>query len=91
MIVTLEEAKLYLRVEGNEEDMLITNFIISAEDICEGVLRCPLSTFETVPEIVKQGILFATAQFYELRENINMECVNETLKRLLFAYRLESW
>ncbi|MEG0729632.1 MAG: head-tail connector protein [Anaerovoracaceae bacterium] len=33
MVVSLEEAKLYLRVDGDEENMLITNFISTAEEI----------------------------------------------------------
>ncbi|HDR4365060.1 TPA: phage gp6-like head-tail connector protein [Bacillus cereus] len=31
MVLTLEEAKKYLRVDGDEEDDLITSFIIAAE------------------------------------------------------------
>lgn len=39
MILSLEEVKLYLRVDGDEENTLITNFIIAAEELCEGILR----------------------------------------------------
>ena len=91
MVITLEEAKLYLRVDGDEEDTLITNFIKASEDICESVLRFALSTFEVVPEVVKQAILFSTSQFYEQRESLDMTVLIETVKRLLFAYRNESW
>ncbi|MEB8894429.1 head-tail connector protein, partial [Bacillus cereus] len=31
MVLTLEEAKKYLRVDGDEEDDLITSFVIAAE------------------------------------------------------------
>lgn len=91
MVITLEEAKLYLRVDGGEEDTLITNFIISAEDICEDVLRKKLAKFEPLPEVIKQAILYTVAQFYELRENIDIQKTIEMVKRLLFAYRKEAW
>ena len=91
MIVSLEEAKLYLRVDGDEENTLITDFIITAEEICEGILRCTISEFTTVPETVKQAILYATANMYEQRESFDVKEVIETMKRLLFAYRVESW
>lgn len=53
MVVSLEEAKLYLRVDSDEEDTLITNFIHTAEEICEDILRYSLSEFEEVPKVVK--------------------------------------
>ncbi|PGT58478.1 DNA-packaging protein, partial [Bacillus cereus] len=31
MVLTLEEAKKYLRVDGDEEDDLITSFVTAAE------------------------------------------------------------
>lgn len=91
MVISLEEAKLYLRVDGDEEDTLITDFIKASEDICEGVLRFPLSDFEDLPETVKQAILFGTAQFFELRESLDTKLLIETIKRMLFAYRQEGW
>ena len=91
MPVTLEEAKTYLRVDTDDEDALIESFLQAAGDICEGVLRFPLTDFETVPGPVKQAVLYATAQFYELRENININVLTDTVRKLLFAYRKEGW
>lgn len=39
MIVTLEEMKQYLRVDYEDDDQLITDFITSAEQLCRDVLR----------------------------------------------------
>lgn len=91
MAISLEETKLYLRVDGDEEDTLITNFIISAENICEDVLRIKLAELEPLPEVIKQAILYTVAQFYELRENIDIQKIIEMVKRLLFAHRKEAW
>ncbi|PRR84529.1 head-tail connector protein [Clostridium vincentii] len=91
MVISLEEVKLYLRVDGDEENALITNFIITAEEICEGILRYPISEFTIVPETVKQAILYAVANMYEKRENFEVKDVLETMTRILFSYRKESW
>lgn len=94
MIISLEEAKLYLRVDGDEEDTLITDFITASEEICEGILRYPLSELDTVPDTVdtvKQAVLFAAANMYENRENFEIKEVLDIMTRLLFSYRKESW
>ena len=91
MVLQLEEVKLYLRVDGDEENTLITKFILTAEDLCEGVLRYPIAEFTTVPEAIKQAILYGVANMYEQRETFDVKAVTETMTRLLFAYRRESW
>lgn len=91
MVLQLEEVKLYLRVDGGEEDTLITKFILTAEELCDGILRYPVAEFTTVPEVVKQAILYGVANMYEQRENFDVKTVIETMTRLLFSYRRESW
>jgi uncharacterized phage protein (predicted DNA packaging) len=91
MIVSLEETKIYLRIDGDEENTLVTNFISTAEELCEGVLRFPLSEFAEVPETVRQAVLYLVASLYEMRETINMKEVMDVVARLLFTYRRESW
>ena len=39
MLITLEEAKQYLRVDSASEDTLIQSFLESAENICMDVAR----------------------------------------------------
>jgi uncharacterized phage protein (predicted DNA packaging) len=91
MIVSLEETKTYLRVDGDAENTLITDFIRASEDICEGILRRSLEDFEEVPETVRQAVLFSVGQFYELRERIDVKLLTEMVRRLLFSYRSERW
>lgn len=91
MVVTLEEVKTYLRVDGDEEDMLITSFLITAEEMCEGVLRYTLDELTLVPETVKQAVLYIISQLYENREQVQIDEVLEVVKYLLFSYRKESW
>lgn len=90
-MLPLEDVKLYLRVDGDEEDTLIASFLSTAQELCEGILRYPLSEFEEIPETVKQALLYAVAVMYENREGANIKETLDVLKRLLFAYRKESW
>ena len=100
MVLELEEVKLYLRVDGDEEDTLITNFILTAEEICEDILRYPLSEFEEAPKTVIQAILYAVANMYEKREGTYYYQKNESgsisetikvMKLILGNLRRESW
>ena len=100
MIISLGEAKLYLRIDSGEEDTLITGFIITAEEICEDILRYPLSEFEEIPKLVKQAILYGVANMYEKREGSYYYMKNEgggisetinVMKLILGNLRKESW
>lgn len=100
MVVTLEEAKIYLRVDSDEEDTLITSFILTAEEICEDILRFPISEFEEVPKLVRQAILYCIANMYEKREGSFYYLKNESgsisetidvMKLILGNLRKESW
>ena len=46
MLVSLKEAKKYLRVDHGDEDTIIRKFIRAAETLCEGTLR---KSVEPVP------------------------------------------
>jgi len=91
MIISLKEVKLYLRLEGDEENALITDFILTSQEICEGVLRYPLTNFGTIPETVKQAVLYLVANMYEKREEVDMKEVLSVVTRLLFSHRKEGW
>ena len=91
MLVTLDEAKLYMKVDGDTDDSLITSCINSAEELCEDILRFPLAEFAEIPETVKQAALYAIGNLYEQRETVDMQSMIDLMKRLLFAYRKEGW
>ena len=91
MVLTLEEVKLYLRVDGDEENTLITKFILTSQELCEEILRFELTEYDVVPELVIQAILYAVVNMYEQRETFDVKSVIETMTRLLFSYRRESW
>ena len=92
MNVGLEEAKLWIRVEHSDEDALIASFIEAAEEMVENILRFPLSEFEgNIPEAVKHAVFFTVSQFYEERNELNLEETNLVLKTLLSSYRKAEW
>ena len=91
MIITLNEAKLYLKVEDDAEDTLILSFINAAEELCEDILRFSLTEFIEIPDTVKQAILYSVGNLYEQRETLDMKEMIALMTRLLFAYRKEGW
>lgn len=85
MPVTLDEAKEYLKVEYNEEDELIQSFILSAQQLCEDVLREPL----TNDPVVKIAILYAVGYLFENRITPNFTELTTMLKYILSSRRRE--
>ena len=41
-MISLEEMKNYLRVDGNEDDELIQNLLNTAQLLCRDVARCEI-------------------------------------------------
>jgi hypothetical protein len=91
VLVTLEEAKLYLKVDGDEDNALISSFISTSEELCENILRFPLSELVTIPESIRQAALYCIANLYEKREDLNMKEVINVMISLLSPYRKDGW
>ncbi|MEN8493473.1 head-tail connector protein [Dehalococcoides sp. THU3] len=92
MVVTLEDTKAWLRVDGETEDALIVGLIETAEELVEGILRFPLVEFaDEVPEPVKHAIYFAVSKLYEERNELKSDELTDVLKALLFSYRKVEW
>lgn len=93
---TLEEIKLYLRIDNDEEDTLINSLLATSKELVEGILRKQLSEFSPLPETIKQAILYIISTLYESRQvdksyGISMQELTDTIRRLLFAYREEKY
>ena len=86
MTVTLETAKLYLRVDSSDEDALIEGMIASAQKICKDVLRA--DELPDSPE-VDIAVFYALAYLYEHREEADHTALMETLRSLLGGERNE--
>lgn len=86
MIVTLAEAKEYLRVDTNDEDDLIETLIKAAQRLCECVARLESEEYEAAGEVAKVAVLFAVGTLYQNREDTNT-LLMPRLRSLLFGIR----
>ncbi|MBP2303426.1 head-tail connector protein [Azospirillum picis] len=95
-IVTLDEAKAHLRVDGADEDADITLKLAAAEDAAAQHLNRPVPWSDAdgaevpVPASVKVAILLILGDLYAVREGAIIgatHAVNPTVERLLAPYR----
>ena len=92
MLVTLEEAKNYLRIDGEEEDSLVAGLISTSENLCKDVVRADkVEEMEAMGDSVKQAVLYGTAYLYEHRENADYHELTMMLRYLLFGVRKEGF
>ena len=88
MIVTLEEAKGYLRVDFDDDDELIESFLASAEQLVADVARIEVSELSTgYSEKFRIAALYATAYLYEHREEADHNALNLSLRAFLCGER----
>jgi len=85
-IVTVEEAKNYLRLDNDCDDELVAAMIEAAEVLCLDVARCEREEFEAA-DISKAAMLYTIGYFYEHRENGDHHGLLLTLRSLLFSLR----
>ena len=87
MIVTVEEMKNYLRVDSSDDDKLLENIIAAAEKQCMDIVRTESEEEFSKLTNARISVMFATAYFYEHREEANHNAMNLTLRALLFGDR----
>ena len=91
MLVTLDEAKQYLRVDTSDEDVLIEQMIITAEKLCADVARLDEDSFLDESASTKLAVLYAIAYLYEHREEADHHALTLSLLSLLFGVRKEGF
>ena len=84
--VTLAEAKEYLRIDGEEENSLLTALLSAAISHSENYLQAPLPSETPTP--VKQALLILIGHFYEQRAG---EDIPNVVYVLLSPYRAHLW
>ena len=95
-MLTLEESKLYLRVDSDDEDVLITSLIQTAKEMVEDILRYELTEFDTIPQTINQSMLYIVSTLYESRKvgnanEIKMDELIETVRRMIEPHRKKVW
>ena len=98
-LVTLEEAKTYLRVDSADEDAMTGILLSAAERMCVDVARLTDEKWAAVNsdtedtsltpirETMKVAILYALGYLYEHREEANHHQLTLDLRSLLFGSR----
>ena len=87
MMLSLDEVKLYLKVDQDDEDDIITGFILSAERMVADILRSDTATLVENQPITKIAVLYATAYLYEHREDADYHNLMLSLRAMLFGVR----
>ena len=98
-LVTLNEAKEYLRVDTADEDAMIDTLINTAGRLCADVARLSDDKWEAVNsevedasltpirETMKVAILYTIGYLFEHREEADHHGLTLTLRSILFAIR----
>ena len=98
-LVTLEEAKKYLRVDSADEDAMTGVLLSAAERMCADVARLSDEKWAAVDsdtedesltpirETMKAAVLYALGYLFEHREEADYHALTLTLRSILFAVR----
>lgn len=95
--MTLQETKDFLRLDGDDEDALVSSLIVTAKELVEETLRYKLTEFEEIPETVHQAMLIVVGTLYEERQiakdksGVDIKETLDLVRRMLFAYRKEAF
>ena len=84
--LTLTEIKEYLRIDGEEENSLLTALLSAALSHSENYLQAPLPSETPTP--IKQALLILIGHFYEQRAG---EDIPNVVYVLLSPYRAHLW
>lgn len=91
MLVTLEETKEYLRVDGDYDDGLIDSLIATAQSIILTILRKDEQDLDGDEPQLKTAVFYAVAYLYEHREEADHKGLVLTLRALLAGLRKEEF
>lgn len=83
-MITLEDAKTYLRIDWSEDDELIQSLLLTAKRLVADVGR--LSSLDS-DDTVRTAVLYALAYLYENRNTADMHKLILNLRAMLFAQR----
>ena len=86
-MITLKEAKNYLRVDYEEDDKLIQNLLFTSKQLVMDVGRMNEDSFSQNEDTVRTAMLFALGYLYENRSNPDYHKLTLNLRSILFAQR----
>ena len=84
--VSVGEVKAYLRIDGEEDNILLATLLSVAKSHCEDYLQAPLPA--EIPQPIKLAMLILIGHFYEQRAG---EDIPQVVYKLLSPYRAHLW
>lgn len=86
-MITLDEAKNYLRVDYADDDDLIRKLIDTAERLTKDAGRLSDEEFDSNESAVRIAVLYAIGYLYEHREDADLHELTLMLRAILFGVR----
>jgi hypothetical protein len=86
-MITLSEAKNYLRVDWEDDDKLILSLLETAKKLCMDVGRMSEEKFARNEETTRQAMLYTISYLYENRNTADFLKLTLVIRALLFAQR----
>lgn len=86
-MVTLQEAKNYLRVDHSEDDKLIQDLLLTAKKLCMDVGRMNEEQLSENEDTVRTAMLYTVSYLYENRNTADYKKLTLMLRSILFAQR----
>ena len=86
-MISLNEAKNYLRVDHTEDDKFILSLIDTAKALVQDVGRMDEQTLAVNEATTRQAMLYTISYLYENRNTADYHKLTLTLRALLFAQR----
>ena len=86
-MITLKEAKNYLRVDYEEDDSLIQNLLSTAKNLVMDVGRMDEERFSENEDMVRTAMFYTVSYLYENRNTADFSKLTLTLRAMLFAQR----
>lgn len=86
-MITLNEAKNYLRIDYEEDDKLILQLLDTAKSLVKDVGRMDEERFSENEDVVRTAMLYTVSYLYENRNTADFSKLTLTLRAMLFAQR----
>lgn len=88
-MITLDEAKNYLRVDFDDDDSLIQGLIDSSEQLVKDAGRLTEEEFNANVTTARIAVLYSVGYLYEHREDADLHELTLMLRAILFGIRKE--
>lgn len=87
MIIGLEEARKFLRVDYIDDDELISGLIKTADELCREITRQDEETFDEDSDIIRAAALYVVSYLYDNRNNPDYRKLKLNLRAMMSGIR----